>query len=110
MSSNDAVRPLFGQKFYKITNEKETHKGFKYKTGLNIDTVPFEKEGSCVSGGLYFTTAENLHKFYHYGVYIRSVFIPWEDPGLQIVKDPDGDKWRANILWLRHALPSGKQG
>lgn len=46
--------------FYKLTRKDETHFGFQYKTGLNVDTVPFNPKGSCLPGGLYFTSLNKL--------------------------------------------------
>lgn len=46
--------------FYKLTKKDENHFGFQYKTGLNVDTVPFNPKGSCLPGGLYFTTLNKL--------------------------------------------------
>lgn len=86
------------KKFFKITNEQENHYGFQYKDGLNILDKPFEKIGSCVPGGLYFTDAKHIFDFLEYGVYLREVFLPFEDDDFEYVKD--GDKWRANKIIL----------
>jgi len=83
--------------FFKITKSDECHHGYQYQTGLNILDKPFQKEGSCVAGGLYFTTLEHLDQFYEYGVWLRAIIIP--DDAL-IVKDPDGNKWRADKIIL----------
>ena len=88
--------------YFKVTNEKECHHGYQYQTGLNILDKPFEKEGSCVEGGLYFTDLENLDKFYYYGVWLRVVIIP-EDAIM--VKDPSGGKWRADRIILGDKYP-----
>jgi len=88
--------------YFKVTNEKECHNGFQYQTGLNVLDKPFEPKGSCVGGGLYFTDLENLSKFYSYGVWLRVVIIP-EDA--MMVKDPAGDKWRANKIILGDKYP-----
>src|SRR3989304_1483785 len=86
-------------KYYKITNKKEIHDGYEYHDGLNIVTEPFAEEGSCVPGGFYFTTIEHIHKFFSYGINLREVSFP-NDPKLRIVKDPSGDKWRSNMIFL----------
>jgi len=93
-------------RYFKITNRKEIHHDFPYKDGLNILDKPFETEGSCVEGGLYFTMIEYLHQYYEYGIYIREIFLPETDPDFQMVRDPNGDKWRANkiILGNRYSL------
>jgi hypothetical protein len=89
----------------KITNEKENHHGFQYQTGLNILQETFRKEGSCVPGGFYFTTVDQVHNFYDYGVYLRIVEIPDD---AQVVKDPDetmGLKWRTDRIILGGKYP-----
>ena len=83
--------------YIKITNAKEYHHGLQYQDGLNIDPVPFAKEGSCVPGGIYFTTPEFISYFIDMGIYIREVTIP-EDA--EMVKDPKGNKWRASKVIL----------
>ena len=89
--------------YYKVTNKDECHHGFQYKDGLNIDTNEFQPEGSCVKGGLYFTTLEHITYFFDYGIYVREVTIP-EDA--KMVEDPEGDKWRADkiILGERYSI------
>lgn len=95
-------------KYYKITNKEETHYGFIYKEGLNVLVEPFNDNPkvTCGKGGLYFTTIDNIHKFYPYGIYLREVFLPTDDPEFRMVKDPDGTKSRANkiILGKRYSL------
>jgi hypothetical protein len=89
----------------KITNENENHNGFQYQTGLNILEETFQKEGSCVPGGFYFTTIDQVHNFYHYGVHLRIVEIPDD---AQVVKDPDernGIKWRSDKIILGGKYP-----
>jgi hypothetical protein len=83
--------------YLKITNAEENHHGLKYHDGLNIDPVPFSKDGSCVPGGIYFTTPEYIFDFLDMGVYVREVTIP-EDA--EMVRDPDGNKWRASKVIL----------
>ena len=36
--------------FYKIINLELIHHDFKFKNGLNIDTVPFNPKGNCFPG------------------------------------------------------------
>jgi hypothetical protein len=83
--------------YLKITNKAELHNRLQYHDGLVEDIVPFEPKGSCVSGGIYFTTPEYICGFIDYGVWIREVTIP-EDA--QMVRDPSGDKWRASKVVL----------
>jgi hypothetical protein len=89
--------------YLKITNAAENHHGLQYHDGLNIDPVPFAREGTCCRGGIYFTTPEYICKFLYVGIYVREVTIP-EDA--EIVQDPQVDKWRASkvILGVRKEL------
>jgi hypothetical protein len=69
-------KKIFGDKFYKFTNETETHYNFKYKDGLNIDVNKFDPTGYCRTGGLYFANLRNLFIFDYCGCNIREVEIP----------------------------------
>jgi len=72
-------------KYWKITNEKENHKGMQYTTGLNVDILPFNPSGDCKKGGIYFASKDIL-TFCDYGCWIREVTLPeneeiYENPG-----------------------------
>jgi hypothetical protein len=84
-------------KYYKIFNEEDKHNGFQYVDGLNVDSVPFNDNpnDSCVEGGFYFSDADHICNFVEYGNYIREVTLPDD---AKMVKD--GNKWRANKLFL----------
>lgn len=92
----------FQKDYLKITNKNEIH-GFQYKDGINLDTNNLDKNGSCTLG-LYFTDKENIEKFYDYGIWIRMIKLPVDDPTLIVVQDTSGDKWRANKLILGDKL------
>ena len=67
--------------FYRLTNEKECHHGFKFKTGLNVDTIQIDPTGWTNVGGLYFTDEENFSMWLEYNstgrmMYYRIVSIP----------------------------------
>jgi len=83
--------------YLKITNAEENHNGLQYHDGLVEDIVPFESEGSCCAGGIYFTTPEYICGYLGFGVNVREVTVP-EDA--QMVKDPEGNKWRASAVIL----------
>ena len=83
--------------FYKILNEEENHNGLQYKTGLNVDPLPFRKEGSCCKGGIYFSR-EDILAFLYFGPWIRKVVLP---KGAEVVQDPSKPvKWRASAVKL----------
>ena len=71
--------------YYKITNENENHHGFQYSDGLNVlkDKFNDNSNHSCCSGGLYFTNSENIFKFLDYGIYLREVTLPTENPNFK---------------------------
>jgi len=83
--------------YYKILNEKEKHHKMQYKTGLNIDLLPFNPSGNCQPGGIYFAEKDILG-FLNYGPWIRKVTLPedaqvYENPGLP-------KKWKSNKVIL----------
>ena len=88
--------------YYKVTNETECHYDFQYKDGLNVLDGPFNDNPleSCCEGGLYFSSKEHIHNFYGYGIHLREVFLPTDNPDFKMVKDKSGNKWRANMLIL----------
>ena len=83
--------------YFKIVNASENHHNLQYQTGLNIDPIPFQKEGSCVPGGIYFTTIKHILKFLNMGIYLREVTIP---EYAEMIEDPEGEKWRASKVIL----------
>ena len=89
--------------YFKITNETENHNGFQYQDGLNVLIEEFNNDptASCCAGGFYFTTKEHIHKFYYFGVNLRVIELPTEDPDFQMVSDPQNDKFRANKIILK---------
>lgn len=85
--------------YFKITNADENHHGYQYVTGLNILDGDFNTNGTCVSGGLYFTKIKYIFKYLSYGVYLREIHLPTDD-NFQMVTDPSRYKWRANMIIL----------
>jgi hypothetical protein len=84
-------------KYYKITNSEEKHNDMQYKTGLNVDILPFNPSGNCAPGGIYFSR-EDILAFLDYGPWIREVILPedtqiYENPGLP-------KKWKVNKVIL----------
>ena len=85
-------------KFYKIMNNDETHHGIKYKTGLNVDPVPFNPSGDCEKGGIYFA-GEDILAFLDYGIWIREVVVP---ENAQVYENPGTPKkWKADQVILK---------
>ena len=86
--------------YYKITNAEENHNGFQYVDGLNILKEEFDNnpDHHCCAGGLYFTDTEHIFGFLNYGIYLREITLPTENPNFKIVADEN--KYRANMLIL----------
>jgi hypothetical protein len=51
----------------KLTNQNENHNGFQFKTGLNVDNIPFNPSGECEPGGIYFCEESLMNAWLHYG-------------------------------------------
>jgi hypothetical protein len=70
--------------------------GFKYKIGINKDTVPFNTRDTCCAGGLYCTTEQDIHDFPDkcYGTDIYEVRIP--DEAQVYIEGPN--KLKADML------------
>lgn len=103
---NRNLWPSWCYTYYKITNRRECHFGYQYKTGLNVLKEKFNFDGSCCGGGLYFTTKEHLHNFCDYGCWVREVKVPFWS---LMVKDPSSSahctKWRADRIILGAKYP-----
>lgn len=86
--------------YFKVVNVDAGHYGLKYKIGINEDPnpIPLDKIPSCGRGAIYFTTAENLHYFNHYGSHIA-----WVTPISQI--KADGEKFKAHKIKITKILP-----
>lgn len=87
--------------YYKITNVDENHNGFKYQDGLNVLKQKFNDNSydHCVIGGLYFTDVEHIFEFLDYGIYVREIMLPLENPDFKMIKDGK-NKYRANMFIL----------
>lgn len=92
-----ARRRVQNMNYYKITNEEEIHNRMHYKTGLNIDVLPFNPSGDYEKGGIYFSREDILASL-NYGTWIRKVTLP-EDA--QIYENPGTPKkWKADKVIL----------
>jgi len=83
--------------FYKITNKEENHNSLQYKTGLNIDPLPWNPNGDCEPGGIYFSR-EDILAFVEHGPWIRKVTVP---ENIEVYKNPGKPKkWKAREVIL----------
>ena len=93
---------IYHDKFLvKLTNMEETHNGFKFDDGLNADTISFNTNITCSSGGMYFIEECNMHKWIFYNsvvgfmYYVRKVTIP-DDARVYV----EIDKFKADKIML----------
>lgn len=95
-------------KYFKVTNYIENHHGFQYYSGLNVlnDIFNDDINNDCAPGGLYISDLQHIHNYYEYGMWLREIDLPKNDPEFKIVKLSRGKKYRANklILGQRHDL------
>ena len=84
--------------YFKLTNKKENHNGFQFKTGLNTDILPFNDDpnDSCCKGGLYFSDEKHIYSFLGNHYWIREVTLPENE---KVIRDKR-DKWRTHQLIL----------
>lgn len=89
-------------KFFKVVKHSKIHHDYTYKDGLNVLQTPFNDSvyDSCAAGGFYITTLEYIPNYYHFGEYLYEVHLPYDDYRFKLVRDPQGDKWRTNMLLL----------
>ena len=89
-------------KYWKITNQDEKHYNMQYKTGLNVDVLPFRPYGDCEPGGIYYSDTTHILAFLGTpcgpGKWIREVTLPkgeltYENPG-------HTKKWKAHRVIL----------
>ena len=87
-------------KYFKVTKPDECHYGLTYHDGINALEGKFNDDPTmeCGPGGLYFTTIENIQKFYSFGTNLRVVELP-DDADLKVVKL--SNKFRANKIILK---------
>lgn len=94
------------ERCYKLTCESENHFDLQYHDGLNEDVLPFNPDGSCQPGGLYFFTESQLVNLYDYVnnvFYIREVIFydpnTYEDlTDVRIYREKH--KYKANKFYL----------
>lgn len=89
-------------KLFKVMTKNENQFGYQYQSGLNILTDDFNDDPkiSCGKGGFYFTNAQHIFHFLHYGHKIREVQLPIDDIDLKVTQDPSKTKWRTNKIIL----------
>lgn len=88
--------------YFKITNETECHYDYQYGDGLNILKGEFnDNDDSCVPGRLYFSDKNHIMEYLNFGVYLREIILPVDNPDFKMIKEhPYGDKYGANMIIL----------
>jgi len=84
-------------KYFIITNADENLNGIHYHNGLNIIDEEFNTD-QCVCDGFYFTNAKNILSFLDNGINLRKVYLPINNKKFEMVKDPNENKWRSNLV------------
>ena len=84
----------------KITNSDEIHNGHYYVDGINILKGRFSLHGSCVPGGLYFTTIDKIISYLTYGINLRIISLTEVADLDNFTIVSDDEKYRSNMLFL----------
>lgn len=86
----------------KVTNDQECHHGFQYRNGLNVLNDEFNDDihDQCVAGGFYFSDEKSINFYYCFGVNVRVVDLPTDDPEFRMVQLSNGE-YRANRIILK---------
>jgi len=90
-------------KYYKVLNINENHHGLQYKTGLNVDPLPFNPSGNCKHGGIYFSS-EDILAYLSYGCWIREVTLPDNEEIYEEPVNPKKFKAHSVILGERRKI------
>lgn len=69
-------RDLKNLNLCKILHNDQIHNDFQYQEGLNIDSIKFNPNGNCSSGGLYFCRFEDFPLYIGYGTKIARITLP----------------------------------
>lgn len=89
------VQLLSNIKFYKLINRSMVHYDFTYKIGLNVYNGKFNPLGDCDEGGLYFSSYNDICKFFDGQYYICDVALP-DDATIYI----ESDKFKCDKIIL----------
>src|SRR5579872_1797184 len=82
MTGEDFNKISSGITFIKLTNSEESHRGYQFKDGLNVDKNIFTAYEECCPGGIYFIEEKYMMNWIFYNReigcmrYVRKVTIP----------------------------------
>lgn len=87
--------------YYKIMKKGMRHFDYDYVVGFNELDKPFNDNPNdrCCDGGLYFSELKHILRYVNHGEFLVKVTLP-DNPNFRMVKDPRGDKFRANMIIL----------
>ena len=95
-------KDMEGYTLCKILSENMNMRGFQYKTGMNEDINPLEREGDC-KAGLHFCLVHDICRYLDYGTKLAVVGIPDEEDVYV-----DLEKFRTHRLKIREIMPLNK--
>lgn len=87
-----------GHQYCKVLNPEWNHYGYRWHVGENVDPLPWNPNGECQSGGLYFTTSDKVHKHAYDPFdenFIGEVTVADDEPVWQ-----EEGKWKARRVFL----------
>jgi len=91
------------QRYFKVLAPNNKHYDMIYKENdWNTNIEPYFPEGECQSGGIYFTTLENIFSFLHYGDGIVEVLDYKDDKGKK-------EFYHEEFKMKAHAVKLGKK-
>lgn len=86
-------------KLVRICKPDKKHYDYVWHDGENIDILPFKAKGSCLEGGLYFTTTAYLLNSVNYSRYLGDHWF------VTIIVDDNEDVWQEpNGKWKAHRV------
>lgn len=102
MKGND----LKDKKLFKfLTTPTTSRRGFRYEIGKNTDKTPFNPNGDCQAGGLFFTDLDHLSRYVHYGDWIATVEL---EDNEEVYQEPCGTKYKAHSIIITSIVPLKK--
>ena len=90
---------LKGKELVRICNPNKIHYNYEWHDGENVDILPFNAEGECLPGGLYFTTLEHLLYYNNCTTYLGDHWF------VRVTVDDNEDVWQEfNGKWKAHRV------
>lgn len=92
---------LKGIELVRFCYPNKTHNNYEWHDGENVDILPFEANGKCQKGGLYFTTLNQLLYYLAAGEYLGDYWVVTltVDDNEDVWQEPNG-KWKAHRVMV----------